>query len=199
MKAVVKKKKPFLSSKHRKARLAWALKYRNWTAEDFRRVLWSDETKINRFGSDGRKWVWKQKGAPLQDREVEGTVKHGGGNIMVWGVMGWNGVGRMVEVEGRMNAEQYVDILTDGLLPSIEESGIPAGDLICQQDNDPKHTSKLAQKWFEDQGITVMDWINTAPYVVGVSGAVFRRVSSEAVAYAEYSAALRQGSVRVID
>ncbi|KAL0945668.1 hypothetical protein HGRIS_014820 [Hohenbuehelia grisea] len=77
--------------------------------------------------------------------------------------MGWNGVGRMVEVEGRMNAEQYVDILTDGLLPSIEESGIPAGDLIFQQDNNPKHTSKLAQKWFEDQGITVMDWPAQSP------------------------------------
>lgn len=152
-----------MKKQHRKARLAWALKYRHWMEEDFKRILWSDETKINRFGSDGRKWVWKQKGAPLQDWEVEGTVKHGGGNIMVWGAMGWNGVGRMVEVEGRMNAQQYVDILTDGLLPTIAESGILAGNVIFQQDNDPKHTSKLAQNWFEDQGITVMDWPAQSP------------------------------------
>ena len=58
----MKKKKPLLSTRHRQRRLAFALKYRNWTVEDWKRVIGSDETKINRFGSDGRQWVWKQKG-----------------------------------------------------------------------------------------------------------------------------------------
>ena len=34
---------------------------------------------------------------------------------MVWGCMGWNGVGILAEVEGRMDAIQYVDILEDNL------------------------------------------------------------------------------------
>jgi len=38
---------------------------------------------------------------------------------MVWGCMGWNGVGQLAEVEGRMDAEQYVSILEDYLLPSM--------------------------------------------------------------------------------
>ena len=33
-KAVVKKKKPFLSARHRQQRLAFALKHREWTVED---------------------------------------------------------------------------------------------------------------------------------------------------------------------
>jgi IS30 family transposase len=33
-KAVVKKKKPLLSARHRRKRLAFALKYREWTVED---------------------------------------------------------------------------------------------------------------------------------------------------------------------
>jgi hypothetical protein len=36
--------------------------------EDWKRVLWTDETKINHLGSDGRKWVWKEVGEPLSDR-----------------------------------------------------------------------------------------------------------------------------------
>ena len=60
-KAVVKKKKPLLSARHRQRRLAFALKHRNWTVKDWKRVIWSDETKINRFQSDRRQWVWKQK------------------------------------------------------------------------------------------------------------------------------------------
>ena len=116
--------------------------------EDWKRVIWSDETKINRFGSDGKQYVWKKKGQPLLEREVAPTVKHGGGNIMVWGCMGWNGVGTMVEVEGRMDGKQYVKILEEGLLESIQNSNISPADIIFQQDNDPKHTSNLATKFF---------------------------------------------------
>src|SRR5262249_52903457 len=67
-KAMVKKKKPLLSTRHRRARLAFAQKYQEWTVEDWKRVIWSDETKINRFGSDGREWVWKKKGEGLIQR-----------------------------------------------------------------------------------------------------------------------------------
>jgi len=84
----------------------------------------------------------------LIPRKIQQTVKFGG-NIMVWGCMGWNGVGQLAEVEGRMDADQYVSILEDHLLPSMENSGISTQKLIFQQDNDPKHTSKKAKKWME--------------------------------------------------
>ena len=82
---------------------------------------------------------------------------------MVWGCMGWESVGKLAEVEGRMNANQYVDILKDNLLPSLEESGVSLEDVIFQQDNDPKHTSKKAKKWMEDNGINVLDWPPQSP------------------------------------
>ena len=160
---MVKKKKPLLSPRHRKQRLAFALKYKEWTVEDWKRVIWSDETKINRIASDGRQWMWKKAGEGLVEREVQGTVKFGGGNIMVWRCISWEGVGRLAEVEGRMDAQQYVDILKDNLLPTMEESNIPLEDLIFQQDNDPKHTSKKAQKWMEDHYITLLDWPAQSP------------------------------------
>ena len=163
LKAVTKKTKPLLSAVHCKKRLAFALKYQNWTVEDWKRIIWSDETKINRIGSDGKQWVWKQVGQGLIDREVQGIVKFGGGNIMVWGCMGWEGVGRLAEVEGKMDANQYVSILEDNLLPSLEESGFSTEDIIFQQDNDPKHTSKKATKWFEDNDINVLDWAPQSP------------------------------------
>jgi transposase len=163
LKAVVKKKKPLLSVNHRKRRLSFALKYQHWTVEDWKRVIWSDETKINRIGSDGQEYVWKRKGEGLITREVKGTVKFGGGSLMVWGCIGWNGVGVLSEVEGRMDAEQYVAILEQGLLQSMEESGIPPDDIIFQQDNDPKHTSRRAQTWFAEQEIKLLDWPAQSP------------------------------------
>ncbi len=50
-------------------------------------VLWSDETKINLFGSDGVKRVWRQPGEEYKDKCVLPTVKNGGGSVMVWGCM----------------------------------------------------------------------------------------------------------------
>ena len=162
--SVIKQKRPLLKKTHRQDRLNFAQYHENWTVEDWKRVLWSDETKINRIGSDGRVYTWKKKGEPLSDRTTTPTVKHGGGNnLMVWGCMGWNGVGKLTEVQGIMDAKQYCQILEDGLVESFEELEIEEEERIFQQDNDPKHTSKLATKWFEDNNIQVLVWPAQSP------------------------------------
>jgi hypothetical protein len=40
--------------------------------EDWKRVIWSDETTINRIGPDEQEYVWKKKGEGLSAREVKG-------------------------------------------------------------------------------------------------------------------------------
>ena len=53
-KAVTKKKKPLLARRNKDKCLVFARKYQEWTVEDWKRVIWSDETKIN-------DWVrWKR-------------------------------------------------------------------------------------------------------------------------------------------
>src|SRR5262249_19516605 len=46
LKAYHKVKKPTLGSKHSQLRFKFAQTYASWTVEDWRRVIWSDETKI---------------------------------------------------------------------------------------------------------------------------------------------------------
>src|SRR6266576_6607223 len=163
MKAVVKTKRPLLSAKHRKARLDYAYAHKDWTVEDWRRVVWSDKTKINRLGSDGRKWVWKRPGEKLSDRLVEGTVKFRGGSVMIWGCMTWEGVGYATRIEGRMDGELYRSILEDELQSSIRHYDLNADDVIFQQDNDPKHTSKKAKDWFQEHDMNVLKWPAQSP------------------------------------
>ena len=102
MKAVVKRKRPLLTKRHRRERLDFAIAHKDWTVEDWKRVVWSDETKINHLGSDGRKWVWKKAGEGLSDRVVDGTVKFGGGSLMFWGCMLWEGAGYGTKIDGRI-------------------------------------------------------------------------------------------------
>ena len=82
----------------------------------------------------------------MSDHTTTPIVKHeGGNNLMVWGFMGCNGVGKLVEVEGKMNADQYCAILEDEMVESFEKLEMEKEERIFQQDNDPKHTSKRAK------------------------------------------------------
>jgi transposase len=163
MKSAVKTKRPQLQPRHRKARIEWAEAHKSWTIEDWKRVVWSDETKINRLGSDGRSWVWKKKGERLSDRTVAGTMKFGGGSIMIWGCMFWEGTGLATKIDGRMDTELYCKILREELMESLDYYGKEVGDIEFQQDNDPKHVSRLAKQTFEELALQVMDWPAQSP------------------------------------
>ena len=82
---------------------------------------------------------------------------------MIWGCMGWNGVGMLVEVQGIMDANQFCSILEEGLVESFEKLGMDEDERIFQQDNDPKHTSKKAQRWLLDNNIRLLDWPPQSP------------------------------------
>jgi DDE superfamily endonuclease/Transposase len=163
MKAVKKVKKPLLSQRHRRERLDFALAHQHWTIEDWKTVIWSDETKINRLGSDGVHWGWKKPGEGLSDRLVTGTLKFGGGSMMMWGCMLWEGVGYASKIDGKMDGELYIKILQDELQETIAFYGKDPSTIIFQQDNDPKHTCRMAQTYFQDQEYTVMKWPAQSP------------------------------------
>ncbi|CEG67185.1 hypothetical protein RMATCC62417_03651 [Rhizopus microsporus] len=108
-KARTKKKVPFLSKEHREERLNWALAHRSWTIHDWRKVIFSDESKINAWGSDGIEYYWSLPTSELQPYHVIPMAKHGGGSLMVWGCMTAHGIGYLCEAyDGRMNVEGYV-------------------------------------------------------------------------------------------
>jgi hypothetical protein len=163
MKAVVKTKRPFLTKKHRRERLDFAISHQDWTVEDWKTVVWSDETKINRMGSDGRIWVWKKAGEGLSDRLVKETKKFGGGSLMMWGCMLWEGVGYGCKIDGKMDGELYTKIMQDELQESLAYYGKDPSSVIFQQDNDPKHKSKKASTWFKDHGFKVLPWPAQSP------------------------------------
>ena len=119
MKAVVKKKHPLLSVKHCKSHLNFAHAHKDWTVKDWKRVIWSDETKINCLRSDRYKWVWKMPDEGLNNRLIEGTVKFEEGLMMIWGCITWHRVGYVVKIDGRIDGNLYLQILKDELLNTI--------------------------------------------------------------------------------
>ncbi len=82
-------------------------------------VLWSDESKVNLFGSDGVQHVWWCPGEEYQENCALPTVKHGGGSIMVWGCMSAAGTGELRFIEGNIDSNMYCDILKQKMMPSL--------------------------------------------------------------------------------
>jgi transposase len=161
--ACIKRKKPLLRKTHRNKHLAWAKAHKDWAVEDWAKVIWSDESKFNLFGSDGRKYCWRKSGEALKTQHIQPTVKHGGGSVMIWGCMTWKGIGNITNIEGTMNSEMYRNILKAELLDTYEWQELDPEEYVFQQDNDPKHTSRLLKDWFAEQDFEVMDWPAQSP------------------------------------
>ena len=153
-------KKPLLTKRHIAKRLEFAKQYQNWTVEDWKKVLWSDETKICLHGSDGKRWTWRKAGERLQPKHVKQTIKHDK-YVMAWGCFGWNGVGAIHIINDTLTSAKYVRILSDHMVPSAAK--LFEERFVFQQDNDPKHTAKNTKKWLESQNIELMEWPPQSP------------------------------------
>lgn len=145
LKGCVAAKKPLLRPINKLKRLRWAKKYINWTADDWKNVLFTDESKFELFGAKRRVYVRRREGERMMGQCISPTVKHGGGSIMVWGCFGNGQVGKLFKIEGKMKKEEYHNILVKHAIPSGLKVIGPS--FYFQQDNDPKHTSKLCQDY----------------------------------------------------
>ena len=154
--ARLKKKKPFMSAKNRAARLKWAKEHQHWTVKDWERVVFTDETKINVWGSDGVRYCWIRPGDPLRPHHLNLTVKHGGGSLMMWGCLTAKGIGYGFQVEESIDSRVYQEVLEKHLKDSLEYYGLVNEDFVFQQDNAPCHTSSSTTAWLERQGYMVL-------------------------------------------
>ncbi|CAD6895871.1 unnamed protein product [Tilletia caries] len=100
--------------------------------------------------------------------------------------MSWTGAGTIELVKGRMDSKQYIEILDRKLLPMLDAVSITPGapqrhEIIFQQDNDPKHTSKLTKAWFKKNKIEPLTWPANSPDINPIEhmwGALKRRLAA---------------------
>ncbi|KAK3544690.1 hypothetical protein QTP86_026091 [Hemibagrus guttatus] len=153
---------PLLKPVHVRARLKFAREHLDDPEEDWENVIWSDETKIELFGKNSTCRVWRRKNAELQPKNTIPTVKHGDGNIMLWGCFSAKGPGRLIRVKERMNGAMYREILSKNLLPSARALKMKRG-WVFQHDNDPKHTARATKEWLRKKHFKVLEWPSQSP------------------------------------
>lgn len=156
------RKIPFHTKKHIAARIQFAKRHIDWSPEKWRNILWSDESKIVLYGGKGsRQYVRRPPNTEFNSKYCIKTIKHGGTSIMVWACFSYYGVGPIHWIRDIMDGPGYVKIMQDIMLPYASDE-MPL-IWVFQQDNDPKHTSKVAKKWFADNGTRVLEWPAQSP------------------------------------
>ncbi len=153
--------KPLLNQKHRQKHLTWDKEKNNWTVAQWSNVLFSDESKcIISFGNQGPR-VWRKKGEAQNPCCLKSSVKFPQ-SVMICAAMSSAGVGPLCFLKSTVNAAVYQDILEHFMLPPADKLYGDA-DFIFQQDLAPVHTAKGTKSWFNDHGVTVLDWPANSP------------------------------------
>ncbi|KAK3550138.1 hypothetical protein QTP86_021073, partial [Hemibagrus guttatus] len=134
----------YSSIKGTTARLEFAKRHLKDSQTMRNKILWSDATKIELFGLNGKHHVCRKPGTAHHLANTIPTVKHGGGSIMLCGCFSAAETGRLVKIEGKMNVAMYRNILDVNLLRSALDFGL-GRRFIFQQDNNPKHTAKITK------------------------------------------------------
>ncbi|CDQ71071.1 unnamed protein product [Oncorhynchus mykiss] len=120
LKGHLARKKPLLQNLHKKARLRFATAHGDKDSTFWRNVLWSDETKIELFGHNDHRYVWRKKGEACKPKNTIPTVKHGGGT------------GALHKIDGIMRGLNSVDILKQHQdisqeAKALSQMGLPNG------------------------------------------------------------------------
>ncbi|CAL1275511.1 unnamed protein product [Larinioides sclopetarius] len=126
-------------------RVKWAKEHIKWSENQWKQIIWSDESKISLFGSDGRKYVRRRVGEALHPDCIEATTKNLT-NVMIWACMSADCVGQIQVIDGILNAKKYIEtVLEPKLIPSIRDLFPNNAPFIFQQVSAPCHTKKVCK------------------------------------------------------
>lgn len=154
-----------LTQKHRENRVAFALQQLMTPPEDWEITIWTDE-KVFCSSVDRRLYVWRPDNRKLDPKYTIPHERSGRITCAMWDWISAHCPGELVEVSPHMDANEYINILENVLLPSVRniysEADMPTIRLV--QDNCSVHTSRIVQEWFaQHPEIIVLGWPAKSP------------------------------------
>lgn len=149
------RKKPRISKTNKKKRLEYAKTHVDWDEEVWRTVVFTDESKYNLHESDGRIYVWRRVGEEFKENCLVTTYKSGDKGFMVWGAIGWNGVGPLIFCTQNITAAYYIEILEEALPECMVALDLGENTKLLQ-DNAPAHKAKKTMAYLDEIGLPTL-------------------------------------------
>ena len=110
--------KPLLRSQNKRKRLLWTKKYKHYSVDDWKKVLFTDESKVQLYGNSRRLYVRHRSNERMLNECAKSRVKRVGGSIQVSGCFSYNGVGDLYRINDILTKEIYHSILQRHAIPS---------------------------------------------------------------------------------
>ena len=153
-------KVPMLTKIQIKKRLDFCKQHAHWTKDDWRCVMFTDESCMQQVRNIGYNYVRRPKGSRLKPQYTQKTVKHPP-TVMIWGAITYRGHAGLhfMEKNEKLNGQKYVQILNEKVKIHMDITGTS----IFQQDSAPPHICKLAKQWFQENNVTLLDWPSNSP------------------------------------
>ena len=164
VKAHVKQKRCDLLEHHAHARYQFAKDHKNWTVDDWKKVMFSDETVVSRVGSFGRQYYYSDaEHMQNQPHQIRRVAQGGGGKMMIWGCLTYNSPGDLSWAPEGMDSELYLRMLRDYVTASFKWSGMNPAESYFQHDNSSVHNANIVRGWLAMQKFTVLKWPAKSP------------------------------------
>ena len=98
---------PALTKMHKKRREEWVQEKVQWNAENWSKVIFSDEKKFNLDGSDGFQFCWHDL---RKMEQIFSKCPFGVGSFMIWGAFSIKSKASLVKMEGKHNVQKYNEV-----------------------------------------------------------------------------------------
>lgn len=151
-----------LLRRHRVARLQFARNHAHFTENNWRDVLFTDESRFTLRSPDGRERVWRRPHERFAECTFSPRISFQGGSIMVWAGISLEARTELYIVpRGSITAARYIDeILQDFVVPY---AGFIGNDFVLMHDNARPHSARITQQFLNEVNIPVMDWPALSP------------------------------------
>ncbi len=142
----------------KKAHVQAHLKFANDSEENWVKVLWSDETKIELFGINSTRRVWRGRNAACDPKNTIPTVNMEVETLCFGGVFLLRGQDNCTASKGWWTGPCTVRARALKFKPLKMGRG-----WVFQHDNYPKHTAKSTKEWLKKKHIKVLEWPSQSP------------------------------------
>ena len=143
---------------HIAKRFEWAKAHQDWTAEDFEKVIWSDECIVEKSKDSRQQWVFREPGEKsladcIHPKENDKSI-----SLMVWGCFWGMRKCPLVPITQNINKTMYISVLRRYLFPVIDQMfSFGMQDILFQQDKAPVHKAYNVMEWLERNSIEVVE------------------------------------------